>query len=305
MGRRQIAMLVALAVACIVAATALLVLREPDGDTDVVASDDSTTTTAGADDDGRGGGGDDTTSTAPGADDDLSTPSTAAATADRQPATRSTSGSSPGPTAPAPPPPTTSAPPPPTTAPPPPFQSSIEGVTAAQLGSSWREGCPVGPDRLRALNLSHWGYDGAIRTGRLIVHADHAQRIVAVFRDIYAARFPIQRMVPVDAYGGDDQASMRDNNTSGFNCRYVAGTSSWSEHAYGLAVDVNPLVNPYVKGSTVDPPEGAPYADRSRNDPGMIHDDDAVVRAFAAQGWRWGGYWSSGKDYQHFSASGR
>jgi len=192
-----------------------------------------------------------------------------------------------------------------TTAPAPPFQSSIETVTQEQLGSSWQPGmgCPTA-DQLRAVNVSHWGYDGAVHIGRLIVDAGHAQRMVAVFRDIYAARFPIQRMVPIDQYGGDDQASMRDNNTSGFNCRYVSGTTKLSQHGLGRAVDVNPLVNPYVKGSTVDPPEGAPYADRSRNDPGMIHAGDAVVRAFAAQGWKWGGYWSTGKDYQHFSASG-
>src|SRR3546814_3477803 len=81
--------------------------------------------------------------------------------------------------------------------------------------------------------------------------------------------------------------------------------SKWSEHSYGRAIDINPLHNPYVRNGSVDPPEGATWADRSRRDPGMIHPDDAVVRAFAAQGWAWGGYWSSGKDYQHFSASGR
>lgn len=191
------------------------------------------------------------------------------------------------------------------TEPAPPFQSSIEPVTEAQLGASWKPGMGcTAPEQLRAVNVSHWGDDGAVRVGRLIVAADHADRIVSVFRDIYAARFPIARMVPIDAYGGDDQASMRANNTSGFNCRYVSGTTKLSQHAYGRAVDVNPLINPYVKGSTVDPPEGAPYADRRRRDPGMIHAGDAVVDAFAAQGWGWGGYWSSGKDYQHFSATG-
>jgi len=163
----------------------------------------------------------------------------------------------------------------------------------------------VAADDLRAVAVSYWGYDGAVRSGRLIVHANQAQSVVRTFRDIYAARFPIQRMTPIDAYGGDDEASMRANNTSGFNCRYVTGTSKWSEHAYGRAIDVNPLVNPYVRGSSVDPPEGAAYADRSRTDPGMIHAGDAAVRAFAAQGWGWGGSWSGGKDYQHFSASGR
>lgn len=202
-------------------------------------------------------------------------------------------------------PPTTTATTTVATAPPPPYQASIETVTAEQLGSSWRPGCPLGVDQLRAVNVSHWGYDGVPRIGRLIVEGAHADRMVAVFRDLYAARFPVQQIVPIDRYGSDDQASMRANNTSGFNCRYVTGTTRWSEHSYGRAVDVNPLVNPYVRNGTVDPPEGAPYADRSRTDPGMIHADDAAVRAFARQGWAWGGYWSSGKDYQHFSASGR
>jgi hypothetical protein len=207
--------------------------------------------------------------------------------------------------APKPAPATTAAPPapPPTTGPA--FASSVETVTAAQLGSSWRPGCPLGPEQLRAVNVSHWGDDGQVHTGRLIVDGGHADRMVAAFRALFAARFPIHRMVPVDQYGSDDQASMRANNTSAFNCRPVAGTTSWSEHAYGRAIDVNPLVNPYVKGGTVDPPEGAPYADRSRSDAGMIHADDVADRAFAAQGWSWGGYWASGKDYQHFSASGR
>lgn len=211
----------------------------------------------------------------------------------------STTSAAPAPTA---PPATTLAP---TTAPAPPFASSVEAVTAEQLGSSWRAGCPVGPDGLRAVNVSHWGYDGAVHGGRVIVAAAEADRMVAAFRALYDARFPVQQVVPVDRFGGDDQASMRANNTSAFNCRYVAGTTRWSEHAFGRAIDVNPLVNPYVKGGTVDPPEGAPYADRSRTDPGMIHAGDAAVQAFAAQGWGWGGYWSSGQDYQHFSASGR
>jgi hypothetical protein len=96
---------------------------------------------------------------------------------------------------------------------------------------------------------------------------------------------------------------MRANNTSGFNCRYVAGTTRLSQHGLGLAIDVNPLHNPYVKNGTVDPPEGATWADRSRNDPGMIK-PGPVVDAFARRGWKWGGYWSGGKDYQHFSPSG-
>ncbi len=186
-----------------------------------------------------------------------------------------------------------------------PFRAAIATVTAAQLGASWRPGCPVPVEQLRAVDVTYWGYDGQLRQGRLVVHADQAERVVRALRALYDARFPIERMTPIDAYGGDDQASMRANNTSGFNCRVVAGTSRWSEHAFGRAIDVNPLVNPYVRGSSVDPPEGAPYADRGRREQGMIHAGDDAVAAFAAVGWGWGGSWSNGKDYQHFSASGR
>lgn len=187
----------------------------------------------------------------------------------------------------------------------PPFQGSVERVTREELGASWgADSRCAQPAELRKLTVSHWGYDGQVTSGQLIVHDAYAGRMVAVFRDIYAARFPIERMVPIAAYGGDDQASMRANNTSGYNCRTVAGSSTLSQHAYGAAIDVNPLHNPYVRNGTVDPPEGAPWADRSRDDPGMIEAGDAVVTAFARQGWGWGGNWSSGKDYQHFSASG-
>ncbi len=191
-----------------------------------------------------------------------------------------------------------------TAPPPPPYRSSIEAVSAAQLGSSWKAGmgCPD-PSTLRAVNVTHWGYDGAVKQGRIIVAGSQAENVAAIFRDLYGARFPIQRIVPVDAYGADDQASMRANNTSGFNCRFVAGKTVLSQHGLGLAIDLNPLHNPYVKGGSVDPPEGARWADRSRNDPGMIK-PGATVDAFARRGWRWGGYWSSGKDYQHFSPSG-
>jgi hypothetical protein len=158
---------------------------------------------------------------------------------------------------------------------------------------------------LRAVDVSFWGYDGRVRTGRLIVAASLAEQMVSIMRDLYDARFPIERMEPVDAYGGDDDDSMAANNTSAFNCRPVTGGSAWSEHSYGRAIDVNPLVNPYVRGSTVLPPGGRAYVDRSLDAPGMIHAGDEVVDAFAARGWKWGGYWGSPTDYQHFSTTGR
>lgn len=284
MTRRRILLVVATVVAAV--AVASLVLRD-DEPADAVATAEGTPTTAtprsstsGTD----GGSSSDTTTSAASVP-----PSTADAT--------------PGPSVTSAPPATTI---PATTASAPPFQHSVETITLEQLGSSWNPdlGCAP-PEQLRAVNLSHWGYDGAVHQGRIVVDAAHAERAVTIFRDIYAARFPIERMVPIDAYGGDDQASMRANNTSGFNCRRVAGTTRLSEHGLGRAIDVNPLMNPYVRGGTVDPPEGAPYADRSRTDQGMIQAGDAVVQAFERQGWGWGGYWSSGQDYQHFSASGR
>lgn len=147
--------------------------------------------------------------------------------------------------------------------------------------------------------------EGAARVGELVVNVDVADDVVAVFETLFEAGFPIERMELVDVFGGDDLASMRANNTSAFNCRYVDGTTRWSEHAYGRAIDINPLLNPWIRGATVSPPEGERYSDRSLEMPGMIHDGDVVVDAFAAIGWEWGGTWRTSKDYQHFSASGR
>ncbi len=170
---------------------------------------------------------------------------------------------------------------------------------------SWRPGCPVALRSLRLLQLDHWGFDRRVHRGRLVVHRDEARKVLRAMRAVFAARFPIGRMWLVDAYGASDDRSMNANNTSAFNCRFVAGTSRWSEHAYGRAIDINPVQNPYVRGSHVSPSAGRPYANRARRRQGMIRAGDPVVRAFASIGWRWGGYWSSAKDYQHFSASGR
>jgi hypothetical protein len=201
--------------------------------------------------------------------------------------------------------PTTSAPTTTTTTPAPPFTSSMATPTAADLPASWEPGCPVAPDGLRIITMSHWNYAGSVSTGKLVVAAGLASQVVDIFRDLYDARFPIERMELVDKYDGDDDQSMAANNTSAFNCRPVTGGSSYSEHSYGRAIDINPLVNPYVKGSTVLPPAGSAYVDRSLDAPGMIHANDEVVQAFASRGWIWGGTWSSLKDYQHFSTTGK
>jgi hypothetical protein len=148
--------------------------------------------------------------------------------------------------------------------------------------------------------------DGRAHTGRIVVHRDVAAQVVAVLRRLYAARFPIRRMVPVDAYGGSDFRSIEADNTSAFNCRYVDGTSRWSEHAYGRAIDLNPIENPYVtSGGTTSHRASRPYVRRAPYRPGMAVEGGVVVGAFDAAGWGWGGRWSGARDYQHFSASGR
>jgi D-alanyl-D-alanine carboxypeptidase len=173
------------------------------------------------------------------------------------------------------------------------------------IGVSWHPGCPVELARLRLLTVSYWGFDHEVHRGQLIVNQSAASALTRAFRLLFAARYPIRQMRPVEAFGGSDERSMRADNTSAFNCRRVRGTTSWSQHAYGLAVDVNPVENPEVLGGFVDPPTAAVWADRSRRNPAMIRHGDAAWQAFSAVGWRWGGDWTYPKDYQHFSANGR
>ena len=173
-------------------------------------------------------------------------------------------------------------------------------------GVSWRPGCPVPLRDLRAVSLRYWGFDGLSRSGTLIVHRDAAPAVVRVFRRLYAARFPIRRLRPVDVYGGSDYRSIEADNTSAFNCRYVDGTTRWSEHAYGRAIDVNPIENPYVTSDgTTSHAASRPYLRRSPARPGMAVEGSTLVRAFDAVGWGWGGRWNGARDYQHFSAGGR
>jgi len=179
-------------------------------------------------------------------------------------------------------------------------------MRAGMTGVSWRVGCPVSLSQLRVLTLTYWGFDNRPHTGRMVVNADVARSVVSVFRKLYAARYPIRRMQPVDAYGGSDFRSIEADNTSSFNCRAATGSTRWSEHAYGHAIDIDPIENPYVEGGSTSHSASRPYLDRSRHRPGMAYPGSAVVQAFAAVGWGWGGSWSGGvRDYQHFSVSGR
>jgi hypothetical protein len=190
------------------------------------------------------------------------------------------------------------------------FHGSVTALPASlretMTGVSWRPGCPVPLSDLRLVRARHWGFVGRVRTGRLVVHRDVADEVLSVLRRLYAARFPIRRMVPVDAYGASDFRSIEADNTSAFNCRPVDGTSRWSEHAYGRAIDLNPIENPYVTASgTTAHRASTPYLQRAPYRPGMAVEGGVVVRAFDAVGWGWGGRWSGARDYQHFSASGR
>ena len=188
----------------------------------------------------------------------------------------------------------------------PPFTHAVARVTPAQLPYSWHPGCPVAPVQLRRLRVAYWGFDGRAHTGALVVNADAVSDLVHVFARLYAARFPIRRMRPIDAYHGRDEPSLEADNTAAFNCRYAVapGPKRWSAHAFGRAIDVNPVENPYLEGGRVHPRRGRAFLDRSRRRPGMAVRGGLLVRAFAGVGWAWGGRWAGSRDYQHFSATG-
>lgn len=167
--------------------------------------------------------------------------------------------------------------------------------------------CPVELADLRLLHLTYMGYDGRAHNGQLVVHEDHARDLVKVFAELYRERFPIRRMQLVDDYGGNDDRSMAANNTSAYNCRTVAGQSTFSAHAEGAAVDLNPVENPYVTASGVAPDAGRRFVEIDRSPGtdaprGAVVADGVVVKAFARVGWAWGGVWNE-PDFQHFYAS--
>jgi hypothetical protein len=184
------------------------------------------------------------------------------------------------------------------------FEALVEPISAAlaaeMVGVSWHPGCPVPLSDLRLITMDYWDFDGQIRRGELVVHHDIAVGVVGVFAKMFAARFPILRMERIEAYDGDDGASMAADNTSAFNCREITGGSGFSVHSWGKAIDINPLENPYIRDGVVLPRAGEAYLDRTDVRPGMIVDGDFVVEAFTAIGFDWGGDWTRLKDYQHF-----
>lgn len=186
------------------------------------------------------------------------------------------------------------------------FASTISPVPADVVArSSWHQGCPVTLDELRYVTVSFWGFDDRPHTGELLVNREIAAPVVAAFGEMYTAHFPIEQMRVTAAAEIDAPPTGDGNNTGSFVCRASVGSGSWSQHAYGLAVDVNPFQNPYSKGTTVIPELATSYLQRDRVRPGMITGDGVVVQAFGHNGLTWGGRWRSSKDYMHFSKNGR
>ncbi|AKL94788.1 D-alanyl-D-alanine carboxypeptidase [Clostridium aceticum] len=175
-----------------------------------------------------------------------------------------------------------------------------EEVIQRISGVSWKEGAPIALSDLSYLIVSYWNFDGQECIGELIVYRKIAEEMLEIFQELYEAEFPIAKMKLIDEYGADDDLSMQDNNTSAFCFRKIEGSQKISKHGYGIAIDINPIQNPYVKGNKVLPSEGKTYLNRKDIRKGMITEGDVCYNAFVTRGWVWGGQWKTVKDYQHF-----
>ena len=213
---------------------------------------------------------------------------------------------------------------------------SKESITRMRKSGSYKDGCPVQPEQLRLLTIPHWNFEKKIQAGVMVVNAAVAEEVLDIFQELRQAGYPIYKMQLIDDYAANDEASMRDNNTSAFNCRPITGTTgTFSNHSYGTAIDINPIQNPYLKvkdpadaaalwkGDSqlahqltsycqrlpdrcqILPAEGARYLKRE-SQAGVIVKGDAIYLAFSKRGWTWGGNWPSSRgtrvrtDYQHF-----
>ncbi len=164
-------------------------------------------------------------------------------------------------------------------------------------------GAAITYDDLRYLGLRYYDFAGKVHEGELIVNRRVAKEVLEVFRTLYGARYAFTSIWLVDDFGepADDTLSMEANNTSAFCYRVITGTAKLSLHSYGVAIDINPMLNPYMIGSRIAPKSGAAYTDRRLRLPGMIDHDDLCYQMFTSRGWTWGGDWDGDKDYQHFS----
>ena len=177
-------------------------------------------------------------------------------------------------------------------------------VYARIKGKSFKDDCTTLREDLRYLRVLHFNKEGELKEGELVCHKSIANDLLAIFRELYRSKYPIERMVLIDEYEADDEASMRANNSSAFNFRFISGTRRLSKHSQGMAIDINPLYNPYIRqknGHTLVSPAGAEaYTDRTKDFPYKIVKDDLCCRLFKKYGFEWGGDWKNSKDYQHF-----
>lgn len=174
-----------------------------------------------------------------------------------------------------------------------------ESVKARMQGKSMKDNAKIGYDQLRYLTLPYYDYDGHIQKGEMVCNKRIAHDLLCVFKTLFSEQYPICSIRLVDDFNADDEASMEANNTSCFNYRTVPGTYVLSRHALGLAVDINPLQNPYIRGSKVHPATATEYIDRTQDFPHKIDNNDFCKEVFTSHGFTWGGNWRN-KDYQHF-----
>lgn len=180
-----------------------------------------------------------------------------------------------------------------------------EKIFARISGLSYPEGCPVSLHELSYLHVAHFDFEGNIVSGELIVNSSIADTVLDVFKELFAIKYPIEKIVLIDEYDADDELSMEDNNSSAFNYRFIAESTVLSNHALGYAIDINPLYNPYVYVRSdgtefLQPTNAGDYVDRTTGNPYYILKDDACYNIFISHGFSWGGDWTTKKDYQHF-----
>ncbi|PCI78026.1 hypothetical protein COB21_01660 [Candidatus Aerophobetes bacterium] len=189
------------------------------------------------------------------------------------------------------------------------YSSTISPITpevSEKMTHSWQNNNPIPLQDLCYIQLNHWGFDGCVHEGEIIVHKSVAGEVTEIFEELFANQYPIEKMLLVDAYSADDALSCEDNNSSCFCSRPAVGKNSWSFHSFGLAIDINPLLNPYQRKGKVIPSNAKPFLDRSLPCKGIITTDDLCYQAFINRGWRWGGHWEIERDeigcndYQHF-----
>lgn len=171
-------------------------------------------------------------------------------------------------------------------------------------GKSYKKNCTVPLEELRYLNVLHKTLSGETLTGELICNVRIAETLIKIFEKLYAENYAIEKVRLVDEYNADDELSMSDNNSSCFNFRFVSNTNRISLHGYGLAVDINPLYNPYITfhggNKKIEPANATEFEDRTKNFPYKITENDLCYKIFTANGFLWGGSWDDSKDYQHF-----